>query len=259
MRHLPVQAAAQFDLEPVTTARPPATSALQKRGEYLLQFLERHRAFEFLAIDEEGRCRVDLQLIGGKLLIGLDLLQKGFIPLAGFDGVSVHPEMAGNRFQGVERSFHEFALKSMVVASKYFATSPLAMQRASMVALAAAISSGKARDTKRTLPVSIYFDCGMGKMFSEKAAQCGQVIEEYSTMVIGALAEPNAMSGSTPGFQARRWRAGRSEQERDRADESGDKRGNKRARRHRQRASLRFRPPTRRCQRRGAATWKRRD
>jgi hypothetical protein len=110
MRHLPVQAAAQFDLEPVTTARPPATSAFQKRGEYLLQFLERHRAFEFLAIDEEGRCRVDLQLIGGKLLIGLDLLQKGFIPLAGFDGVSVHPEMAGNRFQGVERSFHEFAL-----------------------------------------------------------------------------------------------------------------------------------------------------
>jgi hypothetical protein len=40
----------------------------------------------------------------------------------------------------------------------------------------------------------------MGKTFSANAAQCEQVKEEYSTMVIGALAEPSVMSGSATGL-----------------------------------------------------------
>lgn len=74
------------------------------------------------------------------------------------------------------------------------------MQRASTEAAAALMSSGNSRETKRTLPVSIYFDRSIGKTFSSNAAQCGQVSEEYSTMVIGALSLPSAMSGRAGGF-----------------------------------------------------------
>jgi hypothetical protein len=50
------------------------------------------------------------------------------------------------------------------------------------------------------LPVSIYFDRSIGKTFSPHAAQCGQLIEEYSVMVIGAFTDPMAISGSDAGF-----------------------------------------------------------
>lgn len=46
----------------------------------------------------------------------------------------------------------------------------------------------------------MYFDRSIGKTFSPNAAQCGQLIEEYSVMVTGALAEPIAISGSDTGF-----------------------------------------------------------
>src|SRR6201996_8437677 len=82
-----------------------------------------------------------------------------------------------------------------MVTSKNFGASSLAMQRARMDAAAALRSSGNSRDTKRTLPVSMYFDCSIGNTFSAKAAQCGQVSEEYSTTVIGAVGDPSAMSG----------------------------------------------------------------
>jgi hypothetical protein len=49
------------------------------------------------------------------------------------------------------------------------------------------------------LPVSIYFDRSIGKTFSPNAAQCGQLIDEYSVMVTGALAGPSAISGSDTG------------------------------------------------------------
>src|SRR5215471_11684492 len=74
------------------------------------------------------------------------------------------------------------------------------MQRASIDAAAALMSSGNSRDTKRTLPVSIYFDCSIGNTFSSKAAQCGQVSEEYSMMVMGAFSAPSAISGSDGSF-----------------------------------------------------------
>src|SRR5689334_10693644 len=85
-------------------------------------------------------------------------------------------------------------------ALRYFSESPLPMQRASIEAAAALMSSGNSRNTKRTLPVSIYFDRSIGNTFWPKAAQCGQLIEEYSVMVIGAFSDPMAMSGSETGF-----------------------------------------------------------
>src|SRR5690348_17197227 len=91
-------------------------------------------------------------------------------------------------------------LNSIIVASKNLDGSPLAAQRANIEAAAAFTSSGNSRETKRTIPASIYFDCSMGKTFSANAAQCEQVREEYSTMVIGALAEPSVMSDSATGL-----------------------------------------------------------
>jgi hypothetical protein len=50
------------------------------------------------------------------------------------------------------------------------------------------------------LPLSIYFCCSIGSTFSANAAQCGQVSEEYSTTVIGAMADPITMSGRPTGL-----------------------------------------------------------
>src|SRR5450755_3990056 len=77
------------------------------------------------------------------------------------------------------------------------------MQRASIEAAAALMSIGNSRNTKRTLPVSIYFDLSIGKTFSANAAQCGQLIDAYSTMVTAAFAGPSTMSGSDTGFATR--------------------------------------------------------
>src|SRR3954471_4230125 len=85
-------------------------------------------------------------------------------------------------------------------APRYFSGSPLPMQRARIVAAAALMSSGNSRNTKRTLPVSIYFDRSIGNTFWPKAAQCGQVIDENSVIVIGAFSGPMAMSGSDTGL-----------------------------------------------------------
>src|SRR5882757_8871101 len=74
------------------------------------------------------------------------------------------------------------------------------MQRARIEAAAALTSSGNSRNTKRTLPVSIYFDRSIGKTFSPNAAQCGQLIEAYSVMVIGAFADPITISGNITGL-----------------------------------------------------------
>src|SRR6202051_4858050 len=74
------------------------------------------------------------------------------------------------------------------------------MQRASIEAATALMSSGNSRNTNRTLPVSIYFDFSIGKTFCSNAAQCGQVIDAYSVMLTAAFADPTAISGSSIGF-----------------------------------------------------------
>src|ERR1700757_1557944 len=74
------------------------------------------------------------------------------------------------------------------------------MQRASVEAAAALMSSGNSREMKRTLPASMYFDRSIGNTFSSNAAQCGQVSEKYSMMVIGAVSLPSTISGRAGGF-----------------------------------------------------------
>src|SRR5579859_2139278 len=49
---------------------------------------------------------------------------------------------------------------------------------------------GKSRKISLALPVSIQFFLISGRVFSAKSAQCGQVSEAYSMMVIGASALP---------------------------------------------------------------------
>src|SRR5260370_41424089 len=77
------------------------------------------------------------------------------------------------------------------------------MLRASIEAASALMSSGNSRNTKRTLPVSIYLDLSIGKTFCSNAAQWGQLIDAYSMMVTEAVAGPSAMSGSDTGFATR--------------------------------------------------------
>ena len=73
-------------------------------------------------------------------------------------------------------------------------------QRASIEAAAARLSSGNSRMMRRTLPVSMYFSLSAGSTLLWKLAQWPQVIEAYSTTVIGASALPSTRSGSGPGF-----------------------------------------------------------
>src|ERR1700712_6036571 len=70
-----------FLLAPSSTSAPVQTRAkrpgqpllLQVRFDPFFQFLIRHRAFQPLAVDEEGRRRVDLQHLKGKPLVGGEL------------------------------------------------------------------------------------------------------------------------------------------------------------------------------------------
>src|SRR5260370_16648263 len=89
------------------------------------------------------------------------------------------------------------------MAPKNFPALSLAMQRASMEAAGGWMWSGNSRNTKRTLPVSIYLDLSLGKTFCSTAAQWGQLIDAYSMMVTEAVAGPSAMSGSDTGFATR--------------------------------------------------------
>jgi len=75
---------------------------LQKRFYLLVQFLERHGAFESLAIDEEGRRRIDLQDLVGKFLIGGELVEQRLIRCAGFDSLFAQPGLFADQLQGID-------------------------------------------------------------------------------------------------------------------------------------------------------------
>src|ERR1700730_17084621 len=66
-------------------ARQGAESALQERLDLLIEFLERGLALDHLAVDEEGRCRIDLQHFAGELLIGGDLVEQRLVLEASLD------------------------------------------------------------------------------------------------------------------------------------------------------------------------------
>src|SRR5882757_6273541 len=54
-------------------------SALQQCIDALAELVEGLFALEHLAVDEEGRCRIDLQHLGGEFLVGRDLVEQRLI------------------------------------------------------------------------------------------------------------------------------------------------------------------------------------
>jgi hypothetical protein len=73
-------------------------------------------------------------------------------------------------------------------------------QRATIEACAASWSSGNSRKISRAWPVSMYLVFSSGSTALWNAAQWGQVIEAYSTIVLGASSLPSEISGKAPGF-----------------------------------------------------------
>src|SRR3981081_3143822 len=68
-----------------------AESALEQRLDLLVEFLERGLALDHLAIDEEGRRRVDLQHVAGEFLISGDFVQQRLVLEASFDRLLAEP------------------------------------------------------------------------------------------------------------------------------------------------------------------------
>ena len=60
-------------------------SALQHRIDALCELFEALLALDHLAVDEEGRCRLHLQHVGGELLVGRDLVEQRLILQAVLD------------------------------------------------------------------------------------------------------------------------------------------------------------------------------
>src|SRR5215213_6966975 len=76
-------------------------SALQQRFDLLVEFLERGRALDHLAVDEESRRRVDLQHLAGKLLVGGDLVEQRLILQAVLDRLLAEPGLLADPGQGL--------------------------------------------------------------------------------------------------------------------------------------------------------------
>ena len=68
----------------------PRSLSVQQRLDPFFEFLERERSLEAHAVDEEGRCRGDLQFLHRILLIGVELVELRLILLAGLDVLDAH-------------------------------------------------------------------------------------------------------------------------------------------------------------------------
>src|SRR5579872_4777227 len=71
------------------------------------------------------------------------------------------------------------------------------MQCVTTDAVSAVSSRGKSRKISFAFPVSIHISLTLGRVRWSKAAQCGQVKEAYSKMVIGASSLPSTRSFSS--------------------------------------------------------------
>src|SRR6516162_1214952 len=83
---------------------PVEESALEKRVDLLLELLDRGFALDLLAVDEEGRRRIDLQHLARIFLVGGDLVEERLILEAGLDlllGKSCLLADPGQRLRGV--------------------------------------------------------------------------------------------------------------------------------------------------------------
>src|SRR5258705_4467273 len=87
-----------------SNASGPSESAFQQGFNALVEFLEALFALDHLAIDEKGRRRIDLQHIGGELLIAGDLVEQRLILEAFLDGLLAQSGLQadpGQRLRGV--------------------------------------------------------------------------------------------------------------------------------------------------------------
>ena len=158
---------------------------------FCFQLLERHGALEPLAIDEKRRRRIHLDDLMGKSLVGGELVEQHLIPHAGLDVRFADPGLLADYPQGNGGLLHQLLLllEQQLDGSEKF------------LGIAIGDTAGQHRcrrgldverefpEHKRTFPVSIYFVRSIGKTFSPNAAQCGQLIDEYSVMVTGALSD----------------------------------------------------------------------
>ena len=76
-------------------------SAFQQGLKALVEFLEPGVALDQLAIDEEGRRRIDLQNVGGVLLVGGDLVEQRLVLEAVLDRLLAKPGLLADPRQGL--------------------------------------------------------------------------------------------------------------------------------------------------------------
>src|SRR4030081_1704922 len=86
---------------PVNPVRQREESALEKRLDALVKFLERGLALDLLAIDEKGRRRIDLQHLASVLLVGSDLVEQRLILEAILDLLLAKPGLLADPRQGL--------------------------------------------------------------------------------------------------------------------------------------------------------------
>ena len=97
-------------------------SALQQRIDLLGEVFERDLALDHLAIDEEGRRRIDLQDLVGELLVGGDLVEQRLILQTILDRLL---GQAGLTQQAVEDCLKDQALLDKIAADQKFANEVL--------------------------------------------------------------------------------------------------------------------------------------
>src|SRR5690606_38919493 len=177
-----------------------ARSALQKWLESPVEIGDRATALKALAIYEERGRRVNAELLIRLSAHFLDLLMQLIVREAlvkSLFGESGLLAISNSLDAGSSRTTHSSCFWNNT-SSIAKALSPA--QRASMDPASARMSSGNSRKIRRTCPVSMYFFFSSGSTLLWKVAQCGQVIEAYSTMVTFASGLPSTRSGNGPGF-----------------------------------------------------------
>ena len=159
---------------------------------------------ELRAVDEERRRLVHAEL-GPAVAQRDQLLEKLFVLLALAERLAreadllAQGEELAEEFVGVGRRAHSSCRANSAETSGSDFSPPA--QRAVIDARASFSFRRNSRNTRRTLPVSMYFSLSVGSTLVWKLAQAGHVMEAYSTIVTGASGEPIARSGIGPGFR----------------------------------------------------------
>src|SRR5438876_5801052 len=85
---------------------PGPESALQERLDLLVEFLERGFALDLLAVDKEGRRRINLEHLAGVFLVGGDLVQQRLVFQATVDRLRAEAGLLADPRQRVGGVLH---------------------------------------------------------------------------------------------------------------------------------------------------------